>query len=212
MTNQIFATKNSHSQAFVDGKRAPVTMLDLPEQKILRLNTPDKQGYSSLQVAIGKKTKAPNRPLAGHLKKAGLETQPAFIREIRLDPKAELTLKPGDSLDPLSTLSSGDLVKVTAISKGKGFSGVMKRHGFAGGPRTHGQSDRQRAPGSIGRGTTPGRVLPGKKMPGRMGGVTATVKNLKVLEVTDKQVKIAGLVPGPRGGLVTLSVIKKATK
>ena len=103
----------------------------------------------------------------------------------------------------------GDVVTATAISKGKGFAGGVKRHGFKGGPRTHGQSDRERAPGSIGQTTTPGRVLRGKRMAGRMGGVRVRVGGLTVLEVNPekKEITIIGAVPGHRGSMVTLTKI-----
>lgn len=103
-----------------------------------------------------------------------------------------------------SELEAGDLVKVTGTSKGKGFAGVVKRWGFAGGPRTHGQSDRERAPGSIGQSTTPGRVYKGKKMAGRMGQETATLKNLEILEVLENSLLIKGLVPGVKGTKLTI--------
>ena len=99
-------------------------------------------------------------------------------------------------------------VTIVGTSKGKGFAGVMKRWGFSGGPATHGQSDRARAPGSIGGGTDPGRVLPGKKMPGRMGGKRTTIKGLKIVEADEKEkiVKISGAVPGARNSKVVLKV------
>ena len=100
-------------------------------------------------------------------------------------------------------------MSATGISKGKGFAGGVKRHGFKGGPRTHGQSDRERAPGSIGQTTTPGRVLRGKRMAGRMGGVRVRVGGLTVLEVNPekKEITIIGAVPGHRGSMVTLTKI-----
>lgn len=103
--------------------------------------------------------------------------------------------------------AAGDKVKVTGISKGKGFAGVVKRHGFAGGPKTHGQSDRQRHGGSIGQTTTPGRVYKGKRMAGHMGNTTATVKNLQVFAVKPEEnlLLIRGLVPGARNSLLKIS-------
>ena len=99
-------------------------------------------------------------------------------------------------------------VIITGTSKGKGFAGVMKRWGFHGGPATHGQSDRARAPGSVGAGTDPGRVLPGKKMPGRMGGKRTTVKGLKIVEADEdkKIVKVSGAIPGARNSKVVLKL------
>ena len=106
----------------------------------------------------------------------------------------------------VSLFAPGDLVDVTAVTKGRGFAGVVRRYNFKGGPKTHGQSDRWRAPGSIGAGTTPGRVLKGTRMGGRMGGDRVTVKNLEVLAIDPERNLIAlkGAVPGPSGGLVTV--------
>lgn len=103
-------------------------------------------------------------------------------------------------------------VTITGVSKGKGFTGVMKKWGFSGGPATHGQSDRQRAPGSIGATTTPGRVLPGKKMPGRAGGKKITIKGLKVVWVDDEEkiIKINGAVPGARNEEVVIKFVEKS--
>lgn len=101
----------------------------------------------------------------------------------------------------------GDKIKVTGVSKGKGFAGVVARHGFAGGPKTHGQSDRQRHPGAIGSGTTPGRVYKGKRMAGHMGNVQVTVKNLQIFAINPSEnlLYIRGLVPGANNGLLKIS-------
>lgn len=104
---------------------------------------------------------------------------------------------------------AGDKIKVTGVSRGKGFQGVVRRHGFAGGPKTHGQSDRQRHPGSIGQTTTPGRVYKGKRMAGHMGSVQITVKNLQVFAVRPEEnlLIIRGLIPGTKNSLVKVSKI-----
>ena len=113
----------------------------------------------------------------------------------------------GTEINLADIFTPGDIVDVTGISKGKGFAGGVKRWNFKGGPRTHGQSDRERAPGSIGQTTTPGRVYKGKKMAGRMGQDTVTVKNLEVIGITDDGVLlIKGLVPGSVNSIV---VVKK---
>jgi ribosomal protein L3 len=105
-------------------------------------------------------------------------------------------------VENFADFKAGDLLKVTGISKGKGFAGVVKRWGFKGGPKTHGQSDRQRAPGSIGQTTTPGRVFKGKKMPGRLGGQKVTVSGLTLMEIEQKEkiLLVKGLVPGAKNG------------
>jgi len=113
-----------------------------------------------------------------------------------------------------SILVPGDLVKVTGISKGKGFAGVVKRWGFKGGPKTHGQSDRQRSPGSIGQATTPGRVYKGKRMAGRLGGDKVTISGLTVMAVDEKThlLLIKGLVPGAKGSDLVLRKVGQAPK
>lgn len=109
---------------------------------------------------------------------------------------------------------SGDLIKVTGISKGKGFTGVVKRWGFKGGPKTHGQSDRQRSPGSIGQGTTPGRVYKGKKMAGRSGGAKTTISGLTLMDIDlkEKLFLIKGLVPGAKKGKITITKYQENKK
>lgn len=107
---------------------------------------------------------------------------------------------------PIESLVVGTVLAITGTSKGKGFAGVMKRWNFAGGPRTHGQSDRGRAPGSIGQGTTPGRVHRGKKMAGRMGSDTKTVKNSVVVSVAGSDIWVTGPVPGRKNAPLKLMV------
>lgn len=126
---------------------------------------------------------------------------PKVFREVRLDDTDGAVL--GSQIDVSEVFAPGDIIDVTGVSKGKGWAGGVKRYHFKGGPKTHGQSDRHRAPGSIGQGTTPGRVYKGKKMAGRMGSDTVTVKNLEVIEITDDGVLlIKGLVPGRINGIL----------
>ncbi|MBI2033558.1 MAG: 50S ribosomal protein L3 [Candidatus Liptonbacteria bacterium] len=112
----------------------------------------------------------------------------------------------------VSVFKEGELVKVSGISKGKGFQGTVKRHGFHGGPKTHGQKNRFRAPGSIGS-TAPQRVFPGRKMAGHMGSVRVTVKNLEIVKVDKEKniLMVRGAVPGARGGLVQIQSAKSKT-
>ena len=208
MLTTLFTTKGKMDQLYVDAKRQVVTWLNLPDQEVIGVHQPD-QGKLTLQVAIGKKNIQAKKPVAGQLKAAKLTYQPKWIKEIGLSEKVEL--QPGDVLPVDQIISAGDLIKVTSTSKGKGFAGVMKRHHFHGGPRTHGQSDRARAPGSISRGPTPVRVLKGKKMAGRMGNDTVSVRNLKIisLDQDNHQIAVSGPVPGATNSLVTVTVIKK---
>ena len=209
MLNQIYAIKQRMSQEFLAGFRVPVTSLLVPEHQVIGEKTDDRDGYRALIVALGRAKKmTTKKSLLGLLKSKNLDFTPQRIKEIK-QTTAELAAGPL-AIETLITPNS--LVTVSAKSKGKGFAGVVKRWGFAGGPRTHGQSDRQRAPGSIGRGTTPGRVLPGKKMPGRMGGVTASTKNLKVIsfDPATRILKLKGTVPGATASFVTVKVTRLA--
>ena len=180
MLQTIFGTKFNQDQTWTEtGIRLPVTIIRTLPMKVSQIKTADKDGYQAIQVSLGAKK-----------------------REIRED-AAEM--KVGDVIAAEAVLKVGDKVKVTGISRGKGFMGVVKRWGFKGGPKTHGQSDRLRAPGSIGQGTDPGRVHKGKKMAGRMGGAAVTVRNLTVVKVEGDEVWVKGLVPGNKGGIVKVS-------
>lgn len=180
------------SQAFTEsGVRVPVTLLKVETITTTKVkDSKEKDGYSAVQFGFGGEKRG--------------KKEPRFLREVRVN--GDFGLKVGDKLNLSDVLSPGDTVSVTSTSKGKGFAGGVKRWGFAGGPKTHGQSDRLRAPGSIGQGTTPGRVHKGKKMAGRMGGDTVTVKNLKVVSINEgiQEVLISGPVPGVNGSLVTI--------
>jgi large subunit ribosomal protein L3 len=178
-----------------------VSVLD---NHVSQVKTVDKDGYNSIQIGFDIK-KNPNKALVGHSKKAGLDKTPRFLKEVKVDDLTGLEL--GAKIDTNEVFKPGDIVDVSGVSKGKGWAGGVKRWHFKGGPRTHGQSDRERAPGSIGQTTTPGRVYKGKKMAGKMGDTTATVRNLEVIEITaDGVILIKGLIPGSKG---TLVVIKK---
>lgn len=171
-----------------DGNFVPVTVLEVGNNVVSGTRTKEKNGYSALIIKD---------------EKSGL------VKEVRAGSDEEVKeMKVGDKLE--IDFSEGDAVSVTGVTKGKGFQGVVKRWGFKGGPKTHGQSDRQRHPGSIGGGTTPGRVLKGKRMAGRMGGVTRTIKGLKVVKV-DKEnnlIAISGAIPGSKGGLILLKSVR----
>ena len=184
----ILGKKITQSQRFNEaGKRIPVTVIEAGPAVVVQIKNQIKDNYQAVQLGFGK-TKLPR-----------------FLKEIRLE--KETSLKVGDVLHVEDVFNLGDTVKVTGVSRGKGFTGVVKRHHFAGGPRTHGQSDRERAPGSIGQTTTPGRVYKGKRMAGRSGGERATIKNLKVMEIDTENniLVISGLVPGTRNSLLTIT-------
>jgi len=201
----LFASKLGMSATFDEnGMQIPVTVLKLNNWKVTQVKTVEKDGYEAVQVAmIGKADKNVSKAEKGHLKASGVAKGGAsFTREVRQ------TLPDGvkAGLDvSWESLVKGDKVKLTATSKGRGFTGVMKRGNFAGGPATHG-SGFHRRPGSIGNCTFPGRVMAGRKMPGRFGNDAISVKNVQIVDVQldDGLILVKGPVPGARNGLVKL--------
>jgi large subunit ribosomal protein L3 len=171
---------------------------------ITQLRTPERDGYTAVQLGFGSKPR-PSKPQRGHLKKAGLPERDGLesLREVPADTVEDLEL--GARVDA-TMFAQGEIVDVIGTSKGKGFAGVMKRHNFHGGPKTHGQSDRWRHSGSVGSGTTPGRTFKNMRMAGRLGDARVTVKNLRILSVDAERnvVALRGAIPGPNGGLVVI--------
>lgn len=201
--NTLLGVKQIQSQQFTaEGKRIPVTTILTGPCFITKIV--EGGHYRNLQLAFGT-AKTISKATQGNMKKAGLTIKPRFLREVRIEDKEE-TVTLGSSFTVDTVFKVGDVIRVTGISKGKGFAGVVKRHGFKGGPRTHGQSDRERAPGSIGQTTTPGRVYVGKRMAGRMGNDTVTIKGLSVIAIDAEHhtLTVKGLVPGGRNGLLTI--------
>ena len=197
----ILGQKQNMTQVFDEkGEVFPVTVIKTSPNVITQVKTKAKDGYEALQVGFGsKKAKNINKAQKGHFKDLG---NFAFLREFQTNEAKNV----GDKLE-LSQFAIGDKVVVSAISKGKGFQGVVKRHGFKGGPRTHGQKHSEREPGSISGGVrNGGRVPKGMRMAGRMGGDLITVKNLKVVQVDAElgEILIKGAVPGRRGTLVEI--------
>ena len=181
------------------GAAIPVTLVVARGNIVTQVRTKAIDGYEAVQVGEGARN--PNRinkAQKGQFKDLGSF---AAINEFRVDAP---TLKAGDKID-LSQFKAGDTVTVSAISKGKGFQGVVKRHGFGGGPRSHGQKHSEREPGSIGGGLRT-RVPVGMRMAGRMGSDRITVKNLKVafIDSDENIMYVAGAVPGKRGTLVEI--------
>lgn len=187
MLNQIYATKDTQTQVFHEGKRLPVTILKVENHTVIGSKTQEKDGYAAQVLTV--------------------KSSPRIVREVKSSEISETK-----EINLSEILTPGATVMVAGISKGKGFSGVMKRHGFHGGQRTHGQSDRLRAPGSIGRGTTPGRIVKGKKMAGHMGSENVAVKNLKIhsFDSATGRLLVTGLIPGSRGTLTKVTITKQA--
>lgn len=201
MIHGIIGKKIGITQVFSeDGEAIVVTAIEAGPCFVTQIKSVDKEGYNAVQLGFGEAKKL-NSSESGHLKGT---RQLTFLREFRVDDVS--SIKQGEQVD-VSFLRPGDLVKITGISKGKGFAGVVKRHHFAGGPKSHGQSDRHRAPGSIGATTFPGRVFKGTRMAGHMGHSKVTTRNLKVIGVeTDRHLLLVnGAVPGARGGLLIIN-------
>ena len=193
----FYGFKLGQSQEFDEaGRRWPVTLIRVEPMTAI----------NQKQIAFGHK-KHLNKPLSGLLKNLPEKISPKFIRSLKLDQLDQLDkFAVGSKIAISDVFTAGDIVKVTGVSKGKGFQGVVRRHKFAGGPKTHGQSDRQRHPGSIGQTTTPGRVYKGKRMAGHMGNSQATISNLKVFSVKPEEnlLLVTGLVPGGKNSLLTI--------
>lgn len=201
MINGILGKKLGMTRVFEEnGAVTPVTVIEAGPCTITQIKTRVIDGYDRVQVGF-QETKKLNSPQRGHLRRSG-----GLFRELRELPVSDLEdLEVGQTITA-DIFTPGEIIKVTGISKGRGFAGGVKRHGFRGGPKTHGQSDRHRAPGSIGAGTYPGKVFKGLKMAGHMGMQQVTVKGLQVVQVDQARnlLLIKGAVPGPQGGVVAI--------
>lgn len=187
-----------------DGHNIPVTVIEAGPCFVSQIKTPEKDGYSAVQLGfMEKKEKRTTKPLLGHFAKANLKPL-RYLREFR-DFDLGKELKLGDEIG-VEIFEPGDVVDVSGRSKGRGFQGVVKRHRFGGGPKTHGQSDRYRAPGSIGQSSFPSRVLKGLRMAGHMGNRRVTIKNLVVVKVIPEQnlLLVRGGVPGAVNSIVEI--------
>jgi len=205
----ILGTKLGMTQVFNDaGQIVPVTVVQAGPCVVTGVRTPDNDGYSAVQLGFGEiDPRKVTKPVSGMFSKAGL-TPRRYVAELRTDDASEYTL--GQEVTA-ETFEAGELVDVTATSKGKGTAGVMKRHGFRGLSSSHGTQRKHRSPGSIGGCATPGHVFKGLKMAGRMGSERTTMLNLTLHGVDTEKglLLIKGAVPGPAGGLV---LVRSAVK
>ena len=184
-----------------DGSAVPVTVLDVGNNRVTQIKTPEIDGYSAVQVTFGKRRPSRvTKPQAGHLAKAGVEAG-VLMREFPAQPDELAALKPGGVIG-VDTFKVGELVDVTGTTKGHGFTGVIKRHHFSSNRASHGNSRSHNTPGSIGMAQDPGRVFPGKRMAGQHGNVTRTVQTLTVIRVDAERglLLVKGSVPGADGG------------
>ena len=193
-----------------DGDSIPVTVLDVSNNRVTQIKTPDVDGYSAVQVAFGaRRASRVNKAAAGHFAKAGVEAG-TMLKEFRIAADAASALKVGDVLSA-SLFEVGQKVDVQGVSIGKGYAGTIKRYNFASGRASHGNSRSHNVPGSIGMAQDPGRVFPGKRMTGHMGDVTVTTQNLEIARIdADRQLLLVkGAVPGAKNGQV---IVKPAVK
>ena len=188
------------------GRSIPVTVIEVPASVITQIKTEESDGYNAVQLAnFNKKNNSVSKSFRGHLSKANAEQAKAVVKEFRdfiLEGFTE-----GDELTIEDVFTVGDIVDVVGISKGRGFSGVIKRHNFGGvGDETHGQHNRLRAPGAIGNASDPSRVFKGMRMAGQYGNTRVKVKNLSVAKIlSDSDIMlITGSIPGPKGSYVEI--------
>jgi len=186
-----------------EGTYIPVTVLQVGPCVVTQVKTEKNDGYGAIQLGFGeKKEKNIAKPLAEHMKKSGGLVF-ANLKEFRVENPGDFTLGQKIVADMFNV---GDLVDVSGISKGRGFSGTIKRHGFSRGPETHGCRN-HRAPGSIGCSAWPGKVVRGKKMPGRYGFTKHTMRNLKIVDIRldDNLILVRGGIPGANSGVVEIN-------
>ncbi len=209
--NGILGTKLGMTQIFDDEARSiPVTVVKAGPVRVVQVKTIERDGYNAIQIAYGEaKPGNVNKPTAGHFAKAGVAPARHLI-EVKVDDPSQFTV--GQEIKVEEMFEVGTRADVSGVSKGKGFSGVMKRHNFAGQGASHGTHKKHRAPGSIGACATPSRVFKGMRMAGRMGGEKVTTLSLEVAGVDAERglLMLNGSVPGPKGSVVFVREAVKA--
>lgn len=202
MVQAIYGKKIGSTQIYDEnGNVLCVTAIEAEPCKVMQIKNVESDGYNALKVGFGTvKEKRLSKPKKGEFTKAKIESA-KYMREIKLD-DFNSQYKVGDSID-VSIFNVGDIVKITGISRGKGFAGVIKKYHFHRGPVTHGSHSIRRT-GSVGMCSTPKKVMKGKKMPGRMGGIKVTTPGTKIVDILSEQnlILIKGSVPGAKGTLV----------
>jgi len=201
MIKAIIGRKLEMSQIFSeDGGVVPITALEVGPCVITQIKSPERDGYSALQIGYGQcKPKNVNRPQKGHLDKAG-KGYFRILREVRVTETADYQVGQEVSVE---TFEIGEHIDIIGKSRGKGFSGTIKRWGFQRGPSAHG-SKNIREPGSTGNATDPGRVIKGKKLAGQKGNKRVTVMNLQIVDIRPEQnvMLVKGAVPGAKNGIL----------
>jgi large subunit ribosomal protein L3 len=207
----ILGQKLGMTQIFDDEARSiPVTVVKAGPIRVVQVKTIERDGYNAIQISYGdSKPSRVNKPTAGHYAKAGVSPADHLV-EVKVDDPSEFTV--GQEIKVEEMFEVGNKADVSGVSKGKGFSGVMKRHNFSGQGASHGNHKKHRAPGSIGACATPARVFKGMRMAGRMGGEKVTTLNLEIAGVDAERglLMLNGSVPGPKGSLVLVREAVKA--
>lgn len=194
-----------------DGESIPVTVLDVSNNRVTQIKTPEADGYAAVQVTYGtRRASRVAKAQAGHLAKAGVEAG-SFTKEFRMDAEALSQLSAGSNVS-VEIFEVGQKVDVSGVTIGKGYAGTIKRYNFSSGRATHGNSRSHNVPGSIGMAQDPGRVFPGKRMTGHMGDVNRTVQNLEIARVDAERglLLVKGAVPGAKNGNIIVRTAVKA--
>ena len=211
MTLGLVGRKVGMTRIFAeDGSSIPVTVLDVSNNRVTQIKTPESDGYAAVQVTFGKRRASRvAKPAAGHLAKAGVEAG-EILREFPVAPEQLATLKTGDVVS-VSIFQAGQKVDVSGTSIGKGYAGAIKRHHFSSNRASHGNSVSHNSPGSIGMAQDPGRVFPGKRMSGHLGDATRTTQNLEIVRIDEPRqlLLVKGAVPGAKGGDVVVRPVVK---
>ena len=201
----LLGKKIGMTRVFDDsGNMVPVTVLEAGPCVVTQLKSNGVDGYDAIQVGyLNKKPKHLSKALKGHFEKSGVAPK-KFLAEFEKVPGFDYRL---GQLFHVGIFNEGDFVRVSGVSKGKGFTGVIKRHNFSRQKKTHGTGHTERAPGSIGQASDPSRVFPGMRMAGHHGNSKVTVENLKVVKVKreNNQIFLKGAVPGSNDGVVVIS-------
>ena len=214
MSLGLVGRKVGMTRVFTDeGDTVPVTVVDVSNNRVTQIKTPETDGYTAVQIAHGQRRPTRvNRAAAGHFAKAGVVAGHT-LKEFRVTADQLANFIVGGAVGA-DIFKVGQKVDVSGTSQGKGFAGVIKRHHFSSGPASHGNSVSHNKPGSIGQNQDPGRVFPGKRMAGHMGNAKSTVQNVEIIRIdTERQLLlIRGALPGSRGGGVTVKPTTRAAR
>jgi len=207
MTLGLVGRKVGMTRLFTDeGDAVPVTVVDVSNNRVTQIKTPETDGYAAVQVTFGKRRPSRvTRPMAGHFAKAGTEAG-SVLKEFAISVEQVAQLKPGATIGA-DIFKVGQKVDVSGTTLGKGFAGVIKRHNFSSNRASHGNSVSHNKPGSTGQNQSPSKVFPGKRMPGHLGDVRSTAQNLEIVRIDAERqlLMIRGSLPGSKGGNVVVS-------